>query len=75
MCVPTYRGEARYVHEPAVFDRGLITASGVAPLEFTREILKKLDVMAPATLDSWYRLYMTHDATHFFALMGSLPKA
>jgi putative intracellular protease/amidase len=75
MCVPTYRGEARYVHEPAVCDRDLITASGVAPLEFAREILMKLDVMAPATIDAWYRLYRTYEATHFFALMQSLPKA
>jgi putative intracellular protease/amidase len=75
MCVPTYRGEARYVHEPVVYDRGLITASGIAPLEFAQEILKKLDVMTPATLDAWYHLYRTHEASHFFALMKSLPKA
>jgi putative intracellular protease/amidase len=75
MCVPTYKGETRYVHEPAVCDRDLITASGVAPLEFAREILMKLDVMAPATIDAWYQLYRTHEAGHFFALMQSLPKA
>jgi putative intracellular protease/amidase len=75
MCVPTYKGEARYVHEPVVYDGGLITATGVAPLEFAREVLKKLDVMTPATLDAWYNLYMTHEAIHFFALMNSLPKA
>ncbi len=75
MCVPTYKGEARYVQEPVVYDRDLITASGVAPLEFAREILKKLDVMTPATLDAWYQLYRTHEAIHFFALMKSLPKA
>ncbi len=75
MCVPTYRGEARYVQEPVVYDRDLITASGVAPLEFAREILKKLDVMTPATLDAWYHLYRTQEAIHFFALMKSLPKA
>jgi putative intracellular protease/amidase len=75
MCVPAYRGEAHYVHEPAVRDGGLITASGVAPLEFAREILMKLDVMTPATLDAWYSLFRTHEAAHFFALMESLPKA
>lgn len=75
MCAPTYRGEARYVHEPAVCDRGLITAPGVAPLEFAREILIQLGVMAPATLDAWYQLYRTHGAADFFALMASLPKA
>jgi len=75
MCVPTYRGEARYVHEPAVCDRDLITASGIAPLEFSREILMKLDVIAPMTIDAWYQLNRTHEAAHFFALMQSLPKA
>ncbi len=75
MCVPAYRGEARYVNEPAVCDGGLITAPGVAPLEFTREILMKLDVMNTATLDAWYRLFQTHEAAQFYALMESLPKA
>jgi len=63
------------VHKPAICDRDLITASGIAPLEFAREILMKLDVMAPATMDAWYQLYRTYDATHFFALMKSLPKS
>jgi putative intracellular protease/amidase len=75
MCAPAYRGEARYVHKPAVCDRDLITASGIAPLEFAREIFTKLDVMAPATIESWYQLYRTHEPAHFFALMQSLPKA
>jgi len=75
MCIPTYKGEARYVHEPVAYDRGLITASGISPLEFAQEILRKLDVMTPATLDAWYQLYRTHEAIHFFALMNSLPKA
>lgn len=74
MCVPAYRGEALYVHKPAVYDRGLITAPGVASLDFAREILKTLDVFSPATLDAWYHLFQTHEAAYFFALMKSLPK-
>jgi len=73
-CCPSYQGAALYVREPAVCDRDLITASGVAPLEFAREILKKLDVFSPKTLDSWYRLYLTHEAACFYSLMESLPK-
>jgi hypothetical protein len=75
MCAPAYKGEARYVHKPAVSDRDLITASGIAPLEFAREIFTKLDIMAPATIEAWYQLYRTHEPSHFFALMQSLPKA
>lgn len=74
-CCPLYEGEALYIQKPAVTDGELITASGLAPLEFTCEVLKKLDVFLPATLDAWYKLYQTHEATYFFALMESLPKA
>ncbi|HEV7251302.1 MAG TPA: DJ-1/PfpI family protein [Shinella sp.] len=38
--VPAYRGEALYRNQPqAVRDRGVITASGAAPVSFAREIL------------------------------------
>ena len=74
-CCPSYKGEALYIQKPAVTDGEMITASGVAPLEFTCEVLKKLDVFSQATLDAWYKLYQTHEATYFFALMESLPKA
>ncbi len=71
---PTYGGESFYLQQPAVIDGDLITASGVAPLDFAYAILNKLEVFFPATLDAWYKLYQTHDATYFFALMASLPR-
>lgn len=69
---PSYAGEAFYVQEPAVTDGNLITASGVAPLEFACQILKKLDVFSPQTLEAWYQLYLTREAKYFFALMESI---
>lgn len=42
MVCPNYKGEQLYKMEPAVCDENLITASGVAPLEFAMEVLKKL---------------------------------
>lgn len=69
---PDYTGEALYSQEPAVTEGKLITASGVAPLEFTREVLKELDVFSPQTLEAWYKLYLTHDSKYFYALMDSL---
>lgn len=70
---PSYEGESFYLNEPAVIDGDLITASGVAPLDFAYTILNKLDVFFPATLEAWYKLYQTHESTYFFALMASLP--
>ncbi len=72
---PTYNGESFYQQQPAVVDGDLITASGVAALDFAYAVLKKLEVFLPATLDAWYQLYQTHDAAYFFALMNSLPPA
>jgi hypothetical protein len=47
----------------------LITASGVAPLEFAREVFKHLGAMEEKTLDAWYNLYLKKEAKYFFTLM------
>ncbi len=71
---PTYKGESFYRHEPAIIDGDLITASGIAPLDFAYTILDKLKVFSPETLEAWYKLYQTHEDRYFFALMASLPQ-
>ena len=55
--VPTYAGSSRYVDELAVRDRGVITASGVGPTEFAREIFEELQVFSPADRPVWYHLF------------------
>lgn len=72
MVCPNYRGESYYETEPAVTDGNLITASGVAPLEFTMHVLKALDVFAPETLHAWFKLYQTKAPKYFFELMNSI---
>ena len=74
MVCPNYKGENLYEMEPVVVGENLITASGVAPLEFAMEVLKKLDVFAPDTLHSWYSLNKTHKVEYFFELMNSINK-
>lgn len=72
MVCPAYAGEDYYKMEPAVTDHNLITASGVAPLEFTVHVLQALDLCAPTTLDAWYRLNKTHEPKYFYALMNAM---
>ncbi len=74
MVCPNYKGEQLYKMEPAVCDENLITASGVAPLEFAMEVLKKIDVFAPDTLHSWYNLNKTYKPEYFFQLMNSITR-
>jgi putative intracellular protease/amidase len=54
---PEYRGSARYVDELAVRDRGVITASGAAPVDFAREIFEELDIFSEADRAVWYHLF------------------
>lgn len=72
MVCSDYKGEKYYKNEPVVIDGKLITASGIAPLEFTEHVLKALDVLSPETLDAWYKLYVTHKPEYFYALMKSI---
>lgn len=72
MVCPTYKGETFYEMGPAVSDENLVTASGIAPLEFAMEVLKKLDVFAPDTLHSWYKLNKTLKPEYFFELMNTI---
>ncbi|RLL48099.1 glutamine amidotransferase [Oceanobacillus piezotolerans] len=72
MVCPNYNGEKFYEIGPAVSDANLVTASGVAPLEFAMEVLKKIDVFTQDTLHSWYNLNKTHKPEYFFQLMDSI---
>jgi len=49
---PAYAGEAHFKGDPAVTDGNLITASGVAPLEFAYHLLRKLNVFRTETLEA-----------------------
>lgn len=72
MVCPTYMGEEYYKMESVVTDEKLITASGIAPLEFAVHVLKALGVFSSQTLDAWYKLNKTQEPKHFYELMNSI---
>jgi putative intracellular protease/amidase len=74
MFCPEYSGENFYLNQPAVTDDNLITASGITPLEFSYEVLKRINVMKTETLEAWYQLYKTNESKYFFALMESIKE-
>lgn len=56
--VPGYRGAAHYQADLlAASDAGVITASGLAPVEFAREVIGVLDLYDGDDLRHWYRLF------------------
>lgn len=54
---PEYAGPQHYVDALAVRDRGVITASGLGPIEFAREIFEELGVFSEADRRVWVHLF------------------
>jgi putative intracellular protease/amidase len=57
--VPGYAESANYVDAPAVRDRGLITASGLADVEFARELFEELELLTADDRRAWQEIYRT----------------
>ena len=55
--VPGYVEAENYQDTPAVRDRGLITASGLADVEFARELFEELDVLSADERVIWAQLF------------------
>ena len=55
--VPHYSGVELYEAGPAVSDRGIITASGLAPVEFAREIFRQLKIFSAADEELWFDMF------------------
>ncbi|HEX2955638.1 MAG TPA: DJ-1/PfpI family protein [Chitinispirillaceae bacterium] len=72
MLCPEYRGEAHYKEAIVVNHKRLITAPGIAPIEFSYEVIRNLEVFSDDTLNNWYGLYDKKEARYFFGLMESL---
>lgn len=66
-----YRGEALYQDEPAVTDDLIITAGGLAPVEFAYQIFRQLAVFSDSTLEAWLQLFKTGDPSHYLTLLKS----
>lgn len=69
---PDYRGEALYRREAAVRGDNLITATGLAPVEFSYEVFKMLKVWRPETAKAWYRLHKTRQERWYHELIASM---
>lgn len=55
--IGTYNGSDLYVNQPSVSDNGMITANGIAFVEFAREVLGELGVYDEDTLKDWYDFF------------------
>lgn len=72
---PRYKGQQFYVEQPSVADRNLITASSTGALLWAKQIIARLEVFRPDTLEAWYHYFNSGEEQQFFALMKTLPNS
>jgi len=64
-----YHGEKLYEDDLAVTGGNLITASGLAAVDFAYHIFKCLDIYSAEALEAWYSLFKTGESKYFGELM------
>lgn len=62
--VPGYAGDSRYINEPCVMDKNVITANGAAMIEFAYNIFKQFGIMKKEELVWWLNLYKSGGMEH-----------
>lgn len=55
--VPEYNGQEYYQNKLAVTDKNIITAKGIAPIEFAMEIFKTIGLYNNDALEKWFQLF------------------
>ena len=54
---PQYSGEKNYINSLAITDANVITANGIAPIEFAREIFEKVKLYGKNDIEKWFQLF------------------
>ena len=54
---PSYVGSDKYIDSLAVSDTNIITANGIAPIEFARDIFAKLELHSEVDIEKWFQLF------------------
>lgn len=66
-----YAGGERYVDAPVVTDRGITTASGTRPLEFSAEVFRRSGLYPDSYVQDWLGVYRDDDEQAFYRLMAA----
>lgn len=54
---PEYKGDNYYQNTLAVTDQNIITANGIAPIEFSLEVFRKISLYDDEHLEKWFQLF------------------
>lgn len=54
---PNYCGEENYQNSLVETDKKIITANGIAPIEFAREVFKTIELHSEDNIEKWFQLF------------------
>ena len=54
---PNYKGEKEYQSDLAVTCGNIVTANGIAPIEFAREIFRRINLNSEIEIEKWFQLF------------------
>lgn len=54
---PEYKGESHYQNTLAITGKNIITANGIAPIEFAREVFRMVKLYDEDNLERWFQLF------------------
>lgn len=54
---PAYKGEDLYQNSLAITDKNIITANGIAPIEFAKEVFSMVNLYNDENLENWFQLF------------------
>jgi putative intracellular protease/amidase len=54
---PNYKGEKGYQSDFSVTGENIVTANGIAPIEFAREIFRKIKLNSEQDIEKWFQLF------------------
>lgn len=54
---PKYSGEKNYQNSLAITDKNIITANGIAPIEFAKEIFITIALYTNENIEKWFQLF------------------
>lgn len=55
--VSEYNGQENYQNKLAVTDKNIITANGIAPIEFATEIFREIKLKPETEIEKWFQLF------------------
>lgn len=72
LAATNYHGAMYYEDAPAVTDGKLITASGLAPVDFAQHIFQQLDLFTAPVLKAWYKVFHTGNPEYYAELIQAM---